>query len=158
MAENEGAGTGALGNVTDMASRAADTARQKVSDATDAVRNMSTDDAARMARQGGEYAYDTVASHPFATAAIGALVAYALFRPSRSSDYDFRPQYRQARDMASDYADQARSRFGDYDFSGAYDMGRDYANRLSSQASKEPLAAAVGGGLVACLLMALMRK
>ncbi|GGH09832.1 hypothetical protein GCM10007036_06070 [Alsobacter metallidurans] len=176
MADDIRSGEGALGNVTDIASKAADTARQKISDASEAVQNMSAQDATRMAKQGGEYAYDTITSHPFATAAIGGLIAYALFGSRRSDDYGMDRGYRRARSLANDYADTARGRFGDYagearsyadqarstlsdyDLSAAYDMGRDYAQRLGGQASREPLATAVGIGLVAWMLSSFIRK
>ncbi|WP_460452167.1 hypothetical protein [Alsobacter sp. SYSU BS001988] len=147
--------SGAAGSVSEFASKAADTARQAVSQASDAIKGATPKDAARIAQQGGEYAYNTVTSHPVATAALGALAAYLIFGRGRSNDYyqrDIDKQYRRARDTVSDYADRARNQWGGYDVSDAMSVGRDYASRIGNQAAHEPLAAAVGVGLLAWMV------
>lgn len=129
----------------------------KVSDAAskvaETVKNTDFDDAARVAQQGGRYAYDTVAAHPLMAFALSAIGAYLLFGPSDRSSYT------RARDSARDYANRA-SRTLEKDFSSSKDtaleQGRDYAYRLGNQASREPLATAVGLALLSWMAVSIL--
>jgi hypothetical protein len=112
---------------------------------------------ARYAREGGMAAWQTISSHPVLSAGIAALGAYLLFgrRSSGYSRFDTERELRRYRDMASDYADQARRSFGGRNSRDLMSTGRDLADEgmqvVNRYLGKEPLAAMVGAGLLAIM-------
>jgi hypothetical protein len=111
---------------------AVDQARNKVSQAGDALRNTDPQEvvrgAADYAQRGGRAAYDVVLDHPMISSMLGALLAYGLYFGLRSDD--------SYAGQARSYARAAQDRLNDVDWSDMQDRARDYARSARRQAGE----------------------
>jgi hypothetical protein len=111
----------------------------------------------RYAREGGTAAWQAISSRPLLSAGVAAVGAYLLFgrRSSSYARFDTERELRRYRDMASDYADQARRSMSRRNSSDIMSSGRDLAGEgmqvFNRYLGNEPLAAMVGVGLLAVM-------